>query len=100
MTARPGTRPDADAVLLLLQEWDSAETGEIDTDLADVLLRLPDTAASAMPMAMLVEAEAELVAAAFLSGDEGEAYVRPRHPDAAAVEQTLLHWLGREAERA
>jgi ribosomal protein S18 acetylase RimI-like enzyme len=100
MTSRPGTRRDADAVLPLLQEWDFAETGEIDTDMADVLMRLPDADAGELPTALLVWADAELVAAAFLSEDEGEVYVRPRHPDGAAVEQTLLRWLAARAAQA
>jgi ribosomal protein S18 acetylase RimI-like enzyme len=100
LTARPGAKRDADAVLGLLQAWDRAETGEVDTDLADVLARLPEPNADPFPTATLVWAEDQLVAAAFLTGDEGEVYVQPRHPGAAPLEEALARWLSQQADRS
>jgi GNAT superfamily N-acetyltransferase len=100
MTARPGARQDADAVLALLQAWDRAETGEIDTDLADVLTRLAELNDDLSPPATLVWAGDQLIAAAFLSGDEGEVYAQPHHPAAAALEEALSRWLRQQADRS
>jgi mycothiol synthase len=99
MTARLGTRADADAILRLLQQWDLAELGEIDTDLTDVLLRLSEGTGETSRTAVLVWAKGQPFAAGFLSDDEGEVYVRPNDPAAAQVEQALLRWLVQTAER-
>ena len=99
MSARPANPTDAEVVLGLLRDWDRAETGEVDTDLADVQQRLSVDSGDSSSAALLVESGGYLVAAAFLAGDEGEVYVRPRHPDGAAVEEELVRWLRLETDR-
>lgn len=98
MTARAGSRDDADAVRELLQQWDVAELGEIDTDMTDVLLRLPAEHDDQYRTTALVWAGELLCGAAFLA-EEGEVFIRPDIPQRAALEDSLLQWLGEEAAR-
>jgi GNAT superfamily N-acetyltransferase len=98
MTSRPPCRGDADAVLDLLQHWDLDELGEIDTDIYDVLLRLPDSVQDRSPTAMSIWTGDALCAAAFLA-EEGEVFVRPDNLHLAAIENSLLYWLSAEASR-
>src|SRR5689334_16294868 len=100
LLARPSSKADADALLRLMQDWDLAEIGEVDSDLADAEMRLPATADDQSQTATLVWAKGELVAAACLAGDEGEVLVCPALADGPAVEAALLSWLVSKAERS